>query len=87
MNLSKILITYNTVPHTGSRISPCFSYHGREAIVLHAKRFPENVDNFTIKDTIDKGKARMSKINEFGHNIENQNNKNYKKTFSEGELR
>ena len=71
-NLSKIQLAYNTVPHSGSRVTPFFLNHGREAVVKHVTKLPETIDNPTIKDSIDEWTARMSKIDEFRHKVENK---------------
>ena len=81
-NLSKIQLAYNTVTHSGSRVSPFFLNHGREAVVKHITRLPKTIDNPTIKDSIDEWKARMSKIDEFCHKAENQIKKNSDKRYA-----
>ena len=81
-NLSKIQLAYNTVPHSGSRVSPFLLNHGREAVVKHVTKLPETIDNPTIKDSIDEWTARMSKIDDFRHKIENQIKKNSDKRLA-----
>ena len=52
-NLSKIQLAHSTVPNSGSKILPFFLNHGRESVVMHIAKFLDNVDNFTIKNSID----------------------------------
>ena len=81
-NLSKIQLAYNTVLHSGSRVSTFFLNHGRQAVVKHKTKFPDNDNNSTIEKSIDEWTARMSKINEFRHKVENQIMKNSDKRLA-----
>lgn len=47
-NRSQIQLAYHTVPHSRIRISPFSLNHGREAIVKHVPKFPENMENFSL---------------------------------------
>ena len=51
-------------------------------MVKHITSLPETIDNPTIKDSIDEWTARMSKIDKFRHNVENQIKKNSNKRFA-----
>ena len=74
-NLSKIQFAYNTVPHTGSRISPFYLNHGREAAPKH---IPKPTDKILTDsdDSLNYWVKRLSQIDEFRHKVE-QNLKKY----------
>lgn len=70
--LSKIQFAYNTVPHAGTRVSPFFLNHGREARVKHESN-SISIDNKNYEsDSIQYWVERISKIDEFRHTVENQ---------------
>ena len=69
-NLSKFQLAYNNVSHSSSIASPFFLNHGREAVFMHIIKFPENVDNSTIKDSIYGWTVPISKIDEFLYKVE-----------------
>lgn len=71
-NLSKIQFAYNTVPHAGSRISPFYLNHGREALAKRAITPSENKSQLVSDDSVDCWVKRISKIDEFRHKVENR---------------
>lgn len=70
-NLSKLQLAYNTVPHSGTRVSPFFLNHGREAIIKHVVKDP--IDKLSsADDSVSFLAARMKIIDEFRHKIESR---------------
>lgn len=69
-NLPKLQFAYNTVPHTGSRISSFYLNHGREALAKRIITPSEDLQQNTTDDLDDYWAKRMSKIDEFRHMVE-----------------
>lgn len=67
--LSKFQLAYNTVPHAGSRISPFYLNHGREAMTRHENKTDDSMQPFT-EDAVDDWVRRIDKIDELRHAIE-----------------
>ncbi|KAK2577561.1 hypothetical protein KPH14_012908, partial [Odynerus spinipes] len=68
--LSKLQLAYNTVPHAGTRISPFFLNHGREATWRHTNK-PGEIPSVSSNE-IDEWVKRMNNIDELRHKIEIQ---------------
>lgn len=85
-NLYKIQLAYNTVPHSDSRISLFFLNRGRETFVKHVTKFPENIENSSVNDSINYWISRMTKIDVFRHKIEIQTKKNSDRRLARANL-
>lgn len=81
-NWSKIQLAYNTVLHSGIKISPFFFNYGREAVLMLVIKFPESIENSSVNDSMNYCILRMTKIDEFRHKIESQTKKNSDKRLA-----
>jgi transposase InsO family protein len=70
-HLTKIQFAYNTVPHTGSRVSPFYLNHGREAVFKNIRK-PGDDTLQTFDESVERWVKRLGKIDEFRHKIESR---------------
>lgn len=70
-NLSKLQLAYNTVPHSGSRLTPFYLNYAREANVNPRKR-PVDESQTITDELIDNWVKRIARFDELRHKVESQ---------------
>lgn len=70
-HLTKLQFAYNTVPHAGSRVSPFYLNHGREAAFKNIRK-PGDDSVQAFDESVEHWVKRLSKIDEFRHQIESR---------------
>lgn len=69
-NLSKIQLAYNTVPHAGSRISPFYLNHGREAVIKNVTQCTGDNEPVMHDEMVQDWVKRIDKITDLRHQVE-----------------